>query len=202
VSLPSSPAPRFRNRCRWNQDADSKRKCKGSVTVLQRNGGVCESCQSLRARWAARLVAEFPSTMSRSQLNTLLDKYMDLNRCRQILEERKAGSALSTYSAYGAGATGGDSQVTQLSQLSQLSILPPAMLPQSHTSTLDDAHEESARLVATRDDATSTAVQNELPQSEAAPSPPHPPRTHLLQVAKSGIGSILRSLDSYAQVTY
>ena len=173
--------------------------------MLQRNGGVCESCQSLRARWAARLVAEFPSTMSRSQLNTLLDKYMDLNRCRQILEERKAASALSAYSAYGAGATGGDSEVTEVC------ILPPAMLPQNHTSTLHDAHKESATLVATlvatRDDAPGSAVQNELaqselPQSESAPSPPHPPRTHLLQVAKSGIGSILRSLDSYAQVTY
>jgi hypothetical protein len=165
--------------------------------VLQRNGGVCESCQSLRARWAARLVAEFPSTMSRSQLNTLLDKYMDLNRCRQILEERKAASALSAYySAYGAGATGGDSEVTQVC------ILPPAMLPQTHTSTLDDAHKESATLVATRDDATASAVQNELLECESAPSPPHPPRTHFLQVAKSGIGSILRSLDSYAQVTY
>ena len=193
---------------------------------MQRNGGVCESCQSLRARWAARLVAEFPSTMSRSQLNTLLDKYMDLNRCRQILEERKAASALSAYSAYGAGATGGDSEVTQVcisevtqvtqvtqrdSEVTQVCILPPAMLPQNHTSTLDDAHKESATLVATlvatRDDAPGSAVQNELaqselPQSESAPSPPHPPRTHLLQVAKSGIGSILRSLDSYAQVTY
>ena len=86
-SVTSSPAaPRFRNRCRWNQEPDSKRKCRGSATVLQRNAGVCESCQSLRARWAARLVAEFPTVMSRSQLNTLLDKHMDLNRCRLILE--------------------------------------------------------------------------------------------------------------------
>lgn len=86
-SVTSSPTtPRFRNRCRWNQEPDSKRKCKGSATVLQRNGGVCESCQTLRSRWTARLVAEFPTVMSRSQLCTLLDKHMDLNRCRLILE--------------------------------------------------------------------------------------------------------------------
>lgn len=86
-SVTSSPTtPRFRNRCRWNQEPDSKRKCKGSATVLQRNGGVCESCQTLRSRWTARLVAEFPTVMSRSQLSTLLDKHMDLNRCRLILE--------------------------------------------------------------------------------------------------------------------
>ena len=96
-SVTSSPAtpvpPRFRNRCRWNQDPDSKRKCRGSATVLHRNAGVCETCLSLRARWTARLVAEYPSAMSRSQLNTLLDKHMDLNRCRQILEQRKASAA-------------------------------------------------------------------------------------------------------------
>ena len=93
TSVTSSPAtPRFRNRCRWNQDPDSKRKCRGSATVLHRNAGVCETCLSLRARWTARLVAEYPSAMSRSQLNTLLDKHMDLNRCRQILEQRKASA--------------------------------------------------------------------------------------------------------------
>ena len=45
--------------------------------------------------------------MSRSQLNTLLDKYMDLNRCRQILEQRKASAAAqgaSTSDSAGAAA--------------------------------------------------------------------------------------------------
>lgn len=74
--------------------------------MLHRNAGVCETCVSLRARWTARLVAEYPSAMSRSQLNTLLDKYMDLNRCRQILEQRKASAS----AAGGLASMAGDAQ--------------------------------------------------------------------------------------------
>lgn len=49
--------------------------------------------------------------MSRSQLNTLLDKYMDLNRCRQILEQRKASAAAQGASACGSAGAAADAAV-------------------------------------------------------------------------------------------
>jgi len=84
----SSPKISFHNRCRWNQSPSSKRKCKGSAIALSQNDGVCESCKTVRERWTARLVAEFPAALSRSQIRHILDKHMDLNVCRKILEDR------------------------------------------------------------------------------------------------------------------
>jgi len=78
----------FHNRCRWNQSPSSKRKCKGSAFSLSQNDGVCDSCKNVRERWTARLVAEFPAALSRSQIRHILDKHMDLNVCRKILEDR------------------------------------------------------------------------------------------------------------------
>ena len=54
--MSTADAERAIFRCRWNQDAGSKRKCRGSAGLLQRNNGVCENCMSLRGALACWLL--------------------------------------------------------------------------------------------------------------------------------------------------
>ena len=55
-AVSTADAERSIFRCRWNQDAGSKRKCRGSAGLLQRNNGVCENCMSLRGALACWLL--------------------------------------------------------------------------------------------------------------------------------------------------
>ena len=55
-AVSTADAERAIFRCRWNQDAGSKRKCRGSAGLLQRNNGVCENCMSLRGALACWLL--------------------------------------------------------------------------------------------------------------------------------------------------
>ena len=123
---------------------------------------------TVAGRWTARLLAEFPSVnqhacmharvhacmrarahtharthahkqvMSRAQINTLLDKTMDLNRSRIILEERKCQLASPQACSPGAktkavgtqGEEGSEQSVGMLAKKS-LSVSAAALLPEA-----------------------------------------------------------------------